>query len=188
METPTAVQLTDLMNPLNCYAKLNGKADYLFTYRNWIIKYENCWTDHFGFKAAELNCNAVLKKEPLLEHVNMYAPIARMGLLLVKASTFYNWHVDEHRLSCINLLLSTENHSHTLFGIPYDDLNRKILELKYEPKQYYLFNNQVQHCVCNLDKDRYLFSIYFQKEMPFKDIRETLKKANLLAESVPTLF
>ena len=170
------------MDPLNCYAKLKGKADYLLHYCNWIIKHDDRWTDHFGFKAIELDRNALLKEEPLLERVNMYAPIARMGLLLVKSYNFYNWHVDEHRLSCINLLLSTENHSHTLFGIPHDNLNREILELKYEPKRYYLFNNQVEHCVCNLDKDRYLFSIYFQEEMQFNDVRELLKRADLLAD------
>ena len=172
-----------MVDPFDCYAKLQGEADYLLHYSDWIIKHEDRWTDHFGFKAVELDRDVLLEEEPLLALVNFYNPIARMGILRVKPHNFYDWHVDEHRLSCINLLLSTEHHSHTLFGIQYDHLNREILELKYEPKRYYLFNNQVQHCVCNLDEDRYLFSIYFQEEMRFKDVRKLFEEAELLADA-----
>lgn len=171
-----------MINPSDCFVKLKGKADFLLHYSKWIIKHEDRWTDHFGFQAVELDKDGILDEEPILTLVNMYHPIARMGILRVPAKNFYDWHVDEHRLSCINLLISQKHHSHTLFGIQRDGLNKEILELEYEPKRYYLFNNQVQHCVCNLDEDRYLFSIYFQEEMRFKDVRKLLKEAELLDE------
>ena len=176
-----------MLNPLDCYAKLKGEADYLLHYSKWIIRHEDRWQDHFGFKAVELDRDAILDEEPILTLVNMYHPIARMGLLRVPPKNFYDWHVDEYRLSCINLLLSEDHHSHTLFGLQKDHLNKDIVELKYAPKRYYLFNNQVQHCVCNLDEDRYLFSIYFQEEMLFKDVRKILKEAELLAEAEDSL-
>ena len=176
-----------MLNPNNCYAKLKGEADYLLHYSKWIIKHEDRWQDHFGFKAVELDRDLILEEEPLLALVNMYNPIARLGLLWVKSKNFYDWHVDEHRLSCINLLISEDHHSHTLFGLQRDHLNKDIVELKYEPKRYYLFNNQVQHCVCNLDEDRHLFSIYFQDEMRFKDVKKILEEAELLAEAEDSL-
>ena len=171
-----------MINPSDCFVKLKGKADFLLHYSKWIIKHEDRWTDHFGFQAVELDKETILDEEPVLTLVNMYNPIARMGLLRVPAHSFYDWHVDEFRLSCINLLISSDHHSHTLFGQQRDDLNKDILELEYKPKRYYLFNNQIPHCVCNLDKDRYLFSIYFQEEMLYKDVRKLLKEAELLDE------
>ena len=51
-----------------------------------------------------------------------------------------------------------------------------IIELKYKPLTYYLFNNQENHAVINLDdKDRYLFSLYFKEETPYETLREKLK-------------
>jgi len=171
-----------MIKPSDCYAELKGEADYLLHYSDWIIKHENRWTDHFGFKAVELDKDTLLQEEPLLGLVNIYSPIARMGLLRVPAFNFYDWHVDEYRLSCINLLISTNNHSHTLFGVQNDDLNKQVCELQYKPKRFYLFNNQIKHCVCNLDQERYLFSIYFQEEMRYKDVHNLLNQADLIAD------
>ena len=41
---------------------------------------------------------------------------------------------------------------------------------------YYLFNNQKEHTVLNLDnKDRYVFSLYFEEETSYEILREKLK-------------
>jgi hypothetical protein len=90
----------------------------------------------------------------------------------------YDWHVDEFRLSCINLLISQDHHSHTLFGMQRNYANKVITELEYEPNTFYLFNNQIQHCVINLDRPRYLLSLYFEEEIPFIKLKEKL--ANLI--------
>jgi hypothetical protein len=37
-----------------------------------------------------------------------------------------------------------------------------------------LFNNQVEHCVINLDVDRYLFSLYFEDEIAYPTIKQKL--------------
>ena len=56
------------------------------------------------------------------------------------------------------------------------DNHINIIELKYKPYTYYLFNNQKKHTVLNLDnKDRYVFSLYFEEETSYEILREKLK-------------
>ena len=95
----------------------------------------------------------------------------------------YHWHRDQNRLACINLLLSVEHHSHTLFGEPVDQLNMHCLELQHQPGRYYLFNNQVPHAVINLDVDRHLLSLEFEQAVAYPDLRLLLQEADLLVES-----
>jgi hypothetical protein len=47
-----------------------------------------------------------------------------------------------------------------------------ILELKYEPKKFYLFNSQKQHSVINLDRDRILITYLFHKPKTYQDIKD----------------
>lgn len=168
-----------MLDPADCYAKFTGHADFLLGYSRWLIPKIDNWTEHFGFDAIELD-RGVIDEEPVLSKVNKIHSLGRLGLLRVKSKSFYDWHVDQHRLSCINLLISNNHHSHTLFGQQSDHLNKQIIELQYEPGCYYLFNNQVQHSVCNLDKDRYLFSIYFEQEKSYEELYGVFKGENLL--------
>lgn len=137
------------------------------------------WQEHFGFNAIELD-HQLIQADPALRAVNSVQAIGRLGLLMIKPSTFYKWHKDAHRLSCLNMLVSRNHNSHTLFGEEIDGLNMSITELRYKPDTLYLFNNQAQHCVINLDGPRYLFSLYFASETPYEIVRQRLSSANLL--------
>jgi hypothetical protein len=88
--------------------------------------------------------------EPALSEVDAIHPIDRLGLLRIPPFTFYDWHVDAYRQSCINMQLNLDHPSHTLFGYQADDHNKDVLELRYQPRTFYLFNNQIEHCVANL--------------------------------------
>jgi len=173
--------IQQMLRPSNCYAKLVGKADFLLHYCRWLILHADNWTEHFGFDAIELHRD-VIDEEPVLAEVNKIQKIGKLGLLRVKSKSFYDWHVDAFRLSCINLLVSDDHHSHTLFGKKLDSRNREIIELPYEKGRYYIFNNQMEHCVCNLDEDRYLFSIYFEEEIVYEDLYQCVKSSKLLDE------
>ena len=112
--------------------------------------------------------------EPALKKLDQVWRINRLGLLRVESMTVYDWHVDEKRESCVNLLYSLDNNSHTLFGTQRDQLNKDVIELKYEPNTFYLFNNQVEHTVINLDGPRYLFSLYFEEEKDYHSLKQLL--------------
>lgn len=159
----------------DCFHAFKIQSVELEGFVAWFLNYEKeiNWTKHFDFDAIQLPQD-FLKVEPLLAAVHEVHPIKSLGLLKVPAKTMYNWHTDDYRLSCINLLVNKNHNSHTLFGKQKDSINKDIIELKYKPKTFYLFNNQVEHCVINLDVDRYLFSLYFEDEIAYPAIKQKL--------------
>lgn len=112
-------------------------------------------------------------QEPLLRHINNRFQIAVGFIIKTLPYDFYNWHTDTNRAAAINLKLSTESQSHTLFSVDIDECHESVVELNYEFKNFYLFNTQHKHSVLNLNRDRYLFSIEFKQskdQITYKEI------------------
>lgn len=168
-------QISSLEPENPCFCSLKNKAEHIAEYALTIVEENLPWEEHFGFDAFELPLDIILQLEPALKAVHDKHKIQRVGILRIHGNNMYDWHVDEFRLSCINLLINKDHHSHTLFGMQRNHINKVITELKYEPDTFYLFNNQIQHCVINLDKHRYLLSLYFEEEIPFIKLKEKLK-------------
>jgi hypothetical protein len=168
------------MNPSseNCFLPLKQKAEGVIDFIEWLIDQELPWDEHFGFDAVPVD-SCWIETEPALCKVNQLQPIKQLGLLRIPPQSMYDWHVDQYRLSCLNLLISQNHHSHTLFGIQRNYINKNICELQYEPKTYYLFNNQIEHCVINLDSPRYLLSLYFEEETAYDELKQRFLKENL---------
>jgi len=166
------------VQPQDCFLPLQLKAEGVVDYIQWLIQQDLPWAKHFGFDAQPIT-DYWLDEEPALKAVHACAPIKQLGLLRVAPQSMYDWHTDEYRMSCLNLLISQDHHSHTLFGWQRDRLNKDVCELQYEPRTYYLFNNQVEHCVINLDGPRYLLSLYFQEEQPYEELKTLFLKKNI---------
>ena len=165
------------MNPTDCFSEIKTKSNELAIYLEDLISSQNLsWHEHFGFDVVFLD-SSWIQKELALKEINELHPIRQIGLLKVSSNSCYHWHVDGFRQSCINSLISKDHYSHTLFGEYKDEIYHKnIIELKYKPYTYYLFNNQKEHTVLNLDnRDRYLFSLYFNEETSYEILREKLK-------------
>ena len=158
------------MNPIDCFTPLRHKAEEIPSYIHWLLGQNPSWEEHFGFQAVPIPTEFV-KVEPALNELDQIWKIGRLGLLRVEKNSVYDWHVDQFRQSCVNLLYSTKNKSHALFGHQRDCLNKDVIELNYEPDTFYLFNNQIQHTVINLDGPRYLFSLYFDEEKDYVSLR-----------------
>ena len=165
------------MNPTDCFSEIKTKSNELALYLEDLISSQNLsWDKHFGFDVIFLD-SSWIQKELALKEINELHRIRQIGLLKVSSKYCYHWHVDDFRQSCINSLISKDHHSHTLFG-EYKDVfyYNNLIELKYKPYTYYLFNNQKNHTVLNLDnKDRYLFSLYFEEETSYEILRDKLK-------------
>ena len=161
------------------FRELRYQPDWLLDEINSIDKEAQAWSDHFGFHAIELDPN-LIQCDAALKLVHQVQPIARLGLLMIRPSNFYKWHRDGYRQCCLNMLISQNHNSHTLFGKDIDYQNMSVVELKYKPETLYLFNNQEQHCVVNLDGPRYLFSLYFCNETPYSTVRDKFVAANLI--------
>jgi len=166
--------------PEDCYAPLKTKSGLLFKHLQELVQQPLEWQKHFGFDCVELTPGWI-DAEPALAAVDQVCPIQRLGLLRIPPFTFYDWHVDAYRQSCINMQINLDHPSHTLFGYQVDDHNKDVIELRYQPRTFYLFNNQIEHCVANLGGPRYVFSLYFKKEQHFEFVKTDLLEAGLIS-------
>tara|TARA_R100000152_G_scaffold13723_1_gene6127 strand:+ start:231 stop:746 length:516 start_codon:yes stop_codon:yes gene_type:complete len=165
------------MVSVDCFSEIKTKSTELVLYLEHLISSQDLsWQEHFGFDAKPIE-DYWIEKELTLNQINKIHPIKQLGLLKIPGKSFYNWHVDDFRQSCINILISRDHHSYSIFGEYKNDYyHNNIIELKYKPYTYYLFNNQKKHSVVNLDsKDRHLLSLYFRKEISYEILREKLK-------------
>ena len=165
------------MKSIDCFSEIKTKSTELALYLEDVISNQDLfWQEHFGFDAHPIE-NIWIKKELALNQIDAMHPIKQLGLLKIPSKSFYNWHVDDFRQSCINMLISKNHHSYSMFGEYKNNYyHNNIIELQYKPYTYYLFNNQKRHSVVNLDnEDRYLLSLYFSEEKPYHLLQEKLK-------------
>jgi hypothetical protein len=165
-----------------CFSLLRTPAATLLNHcQRLIANPERMWWPHLGWLASPLNLSWI-DEEPALREVQQISPIARLGILRLSAQWVYSWHQDKDRQACINLLLSRDHHSHTLFGEPVNkhSITFHAIELRYPPGRYVLFNNQIPHTVINLDGDRYLLSLEFSDPIPYDVLRCRFLDAGLL--------
>jgi hypothetical protein len=117
------------------------------------------WERYHNFDAVQVPFDLAFS-DPVLYMLGMQHRLA-VGILRLDPYTTYDWHVDTNRGVCINMLLN-EVKSQCLFSEGETEATHVFLELKYQPKTYYVFNNQVPHMVINYAQTRYLMSVEFQ--------------------------
>lgn len=149
------------INPINCYCPLRNKSYILTEYCKNIIENETAiWYPYIGWD-VHLVPREIFLQEIILEKINKKFLINRAAILRSDSYQNYEWHTDQYRGVCINMLLTHDHTSHCLFGTRKNENNVYFHELKYEPSTFYIFNNQFPHSVINFDKPRYLFSLEF---------------------------
>lgn len=152
------------------------------------------WNDYHGFRARVLP-EDYFEKDEFSKWVYIKYPGVKMVMSHYAPYTQYDWHTGYVRACVINRTLNyTINggpgDSHMVYCRPTSnikkltngnankgvDLYKPIVELKYKPDTYYLFNAQVPHAIWNFEKDRYLISF----ELPEK--LDTLRYPRLIKE------
>lgn len=119
------------------------------------------WKPYYNFNAVQIPFSLAFK-DPVIEAIGLKYPLA-MGVIRLDPYTTYDWHVDSRRGACINMLLNDVK-SNCLFSVGRTEATHGFLELKYQPKTYYAFNNQVPHMVINFEEPRYLMSVEFKED------------------------
>lgn len=149
--------MSNLDKNVNLFAEIRGSSEVINGYFDSQIKYigDREWINVFGFDAIKVK-KQIWIKESILKIVDEKFPIFDCGILRVNRNSTYNWHIDDERGVCINMLLSFDHLSRCLFSD-----NGKLVTLNYKKNKFYLFNNQKLHMVENFQKPRYLFSIEF---------------------------
>ncbi len=142
------------------------------------------WERNYGLDTCIIS-DKIWCKEPLLATLDNRFPIDFGFLIRIPPNTVYNWHLDGVRAAGVNLKLTQDTHSHTLFGEPLDDWNDKFVELEYDNNNFYLLNTQHRHCVVNFDKYRYMFSVQFaqtKEHITYQEIYEWCSLKGLFDE------
>jgi len=171
------------INPPNCYSEIKQKSVVIFDYCKNIIENKNSlWYPYIGWDVS-LFPQDFLLKEPVFEKLNQKFPIKRAAILRSDPYQNYEWHTDQYRGVCINMLLSFDHVSHCLFGVRKNATNVYFHELKYKPDTFYLFNNQFPHTIINFDNPRYLFSLEFvanADSLLYPEVYKWMKLENLI--------
>lgn len=89
----------------------------------------------------------------------------RQRLYNIPANSTYKWHVDLEVAFSLNMILDDYD-CKTVFEVEkISPQLSKIVEIKYTPHKWYLFNSQKLHTVINTDsRDRPLYTILFYKD------------------------
>ena len=104
----------------------------------------------------------------------------KLRLYKIPKNSVYNWHQD-YNVGCALNLVMDEYNCHTLFSTKTHSYKtttghpiiHDVIELKYVPCKYTLFNNQQLHQVVNLDdRDRYLLTMTFPKEISYEVVKD----------------
>lgn len=136
-------------------------------------KHFNEWINYFNFKLMPLEPE-IIQKDSFLKELNNRHPF-KCGVLLLPPMTYYDWHVDDERGVCVNVLLNNEGRSFCCFSAESIKMSGSFTELMYPVGEYIIFNNQMRHCVFNFDEGRYLFTIEFNEKKEFLNYEMLIK-------------
>lgn len=140
------------------------------------------WIDYDEFKLKQVPLT-MLDSDSFIKWLCENYEIG-FAILKIRANSCYPWHTDNSRLTAVNMLLTPDVHSHTLFNTTHTSGNYTcgIQELVYEPDTLYAFNTTIPHTVFNFEADRYLLSSEFMgkdmkisHEQLIKDIKTKYK-------------
>ena len=122
------------------------------------------------------NCNAwrnapidwediqeIVKNNKTLIKISEVLQISHCLVLEVSINSQIPWHYDYPRKGpAINLLLTPEGKSHSLFTYNIPDTSN-LIECRYRPHQFVLYNTDIIHTVLNFEPTRYMFSVCFER-------------------------
>lgn len=150
------------MEVLDCYLELPYTANCIDDLKTLIQEVsDEHWIKYFNFDALPINHEQMIASDTFLQKLYNKYPF-KCGIIRLKKNTYYDWHKDDNRGVSVNMLIN-DAHSHCMFR-ETNNITGNFTELKYKVGVYYLFNNQVEHSVINLDKDRYVFTLEFEQD------------------------
>lgn len=95
----------------------------------------------------------------------------RLNVFKFPANTYYHWHCDGVKAFNINLTLDDYKNSFVIFEKIDQNTNithassKEIVELKYQPLVWHVFNAQIPHTIFNLDNTpRYILTYNVSKD------------------------
>lgn len=153
----------------DCFTKLNKKCTILDELRQ--ITRETDWK-----KAAESDLQtfifadvprSLVERDEVLKVYSMYNILPK--IFYMPEWTYYSLHKDSNRFAAINMALDVTDSASFFAASRFRPNQFNVVELQYEPGEYYVFNTQVKHGVYNRGQDRFVVSIGLGPSVSYLD-------------------
>ena len=135
------------------------------------------WIKYFNFDAT-LVFPDILTRDPFYNWL-FRNHLFKAGILRLPPHTIYNWHKDSNRGVCVNYLINHNSNNDHCFFRDKQEVAHTITELYYTPGTRFLFNNQEEHMVINLDTTRYLLTVEFiedKNKLTYRQLLDEIKE------------
>ena len=138
---------------------------------------------YFGWSGYPVPAS-ITRKENVLSEVDTKFKIMFSGFVMMGPNRQYHWHTDVERGVTINMLMTHNHTSYSLFGEKDkdNDAQNHILTVDYEPNTFYLFNTKRPHTIINFEEPRFLFTVKFladADQLSYEDIYNWKTSNNL---------
>jgi hypothetical protein len=125
----------------------------------------------------------IIKNNETLSRINAVLEISVCSFMEISPNSWLAWHYDFPRKGpALNLLLTPESRSHSLFSRNITDTSN-LVECKYQPHQFCLYNTEIIHSILNFENPRYLFSAVFkrgQEDLSWTEAKEIFSSIGLI--------
>ena len=125
----------------------------------------------------------LVKNNETLSKINEVLKISNCLILKLSQNSWMAWHYDLPRKGpVINLLLTPEARSVSIFTAEFPEASN-IIECKYFPHQFCLYNTDILHSVLNFETPRYLFSACLERgqtDLSWNEAKDILSSLDLL--------
>jgi len=168
---------TETVKSSDCYFELPYQSE--FTTKLYLacqMAKDIDWVKYYNFELLYIEQEVLRKVDPFLRQLYK-AHRFEAGVVRMQPNTFYDWHVDDNRGVCVNMLINHAQ-SHCIFRDPKKEgaITGKFHELNYERGVYYFFNNQVEHSIYNFEGTRYLLTLQFAEDKTKLDFHSLVKE------------
>ena len=120
----------------------------------------------------------LIKNNKSLTKIDNVLKISSCLIMEISHNSWVSWHYDYPRKGpALNLLLTSEGQSHSMFTHSMYDFSG-LVECRYRPHQFLLYNTEIVHSVLNLGNTRYLFSMGFERgktDLEWNEAKEILQ-------------
>ena len=153
----------------DCYFPINGDTSYIEEYckKNYntfdfkkIYEDYNVYTMHnFDYETVR----NIVGADPNLSRIDKILKISHCFIMKISPNSCVGWHLDIPRKGpVLNLMLTPEARSYSIFT---DSLYNTsgIIECKYPPHQFVLYNTDRLHSITNFENPRSVFSVIFER-------------------------
>lgn len=173
----------------DCFCQIKSNTQSIEDYfHNNVSKLEflnNATTkDVWGSCFFDYNTSMELvQSNETLSKIHNVLKISNCLILKLSSNSWMAWHYDLPRKGpALNLLLTPESRSFSVFTSMFPEVSN-LVECKYVPHQFCLYNTDIVHSILNFETPRYLFSACFERgqtDLSWNETKDILSSLDLL--------